>query len=345
MENFRSARNMLLPLLCLLSLLLLFRYFPALLLSVLVVCAVGGGIHVLAKKTARHLHIPQKLCSVIYLLLLIGGMITLFFPILGRLRCEVEELMADPTPVLTFFARAESAWIRLEEKMPWLHSADSLVADGVRTSLREGMQRAAVSLLSGFSEGMISLLSALPTVLLTGVITTVGCFYVALDGTGICKQITDLIPHARQSAVANFVLTVVTALRQYVKAYLWMLLITFGELTIGLLLLRRPYAILCAALIAIVDILPVLGVGCVLLPWAAISALTGEMSLAMGLLILYGVITIVRQIVEPYLLGRGLGLHPLLTLYAMFVALRFFGILGMLFVPVLLSYFSVVKEK
>ena len=106
---------------------------------------------------------------------------------------------------------------------------------------------------------------------------------------------------------------------------------------IGFLILRIPYGLLWAALIALVDAVPVLGTGTVLLPWALLSFFSGEASLGCGLLILYGVITLVRQLLEPRLIGHGLGLHPLLTLYGMLLSLQLFGVLGMLLTPALLA--------
>ena len=123
------------------------------------------------------------------------------------------------------------------------------------------------------------------------------------------------------------------AIRGYLRAYLLLFLLTFSEVLIGLLILRQHYAFLIALLVAVVDILPVLGAGTVLIPWAIALLLFRQYSLGFGLLILYGVITIVRQIVEPYALGSRLGLHPLLSLLSMFTGFQVFGIPGMLLGP------------
>ena len=88
-----------------------------------------------------------------------------------------------------------------------------------------------------------------------------------------------------------------------------------------------------ALLIAVVDFLPLLGTGLVLIPWAAVSLLLGEVSLGIGLLVLYGISSVVRQILEPKLIGEGLGLHPLLSLAAMYAGLKLFGVWGMILAP------------
>ena len=90
-----------------------------------------------------------------------------------------------------------------------------------------------------------------------------------------------------------------------------------------------------AALVALVDAIPIFGTGTVLLPWAAISSLSGSHSLALGLVLLYGVITVVRNVLEPRLVGGTLGLHPLAALAAMYVGFQAFGVLGMILAPIL----------
>lgn len=120
-----------------------------------------------------------------------------------------------------------------------------------------------------------------------------------------------------------------------VKAYGLLMLLTFAELSVGLLMLRVPYAILVAALIAVVDILPVLGTGTVVIPWAVVCLLTGNTRMFIGLLILYAVIAVVRNILEPRMVSRQIGLHPLATLLFMYLGLKTVGILGMLLFPAL----------
>jgi len=110
-------------------------------------------------------------------------------------------------------------------------------------------------------------------------------------------------------------------------------LLTLGELTLGFLLLRVEYPFLLALLAAALDILPVFGVGTVLLPWALFCLLTGGILRGVGILVLYAVITVVRQIAEPHFVGKSIGLHPILMLIAFYVGIRLFGVAGILLGP------------
>ncbi len=111
--------------------------------------------------------------------------------------------------------------------------------------------------------------------------------------------------------------------------------ITFAILCLGLLLLRISYAPVWAIIIAFVDALPVLGSGTVLLPWALICFLQGSSTQAVGLLAIYILATTARSVLEPKLLGKQLGLDPLLTLVAMYAGFRIWGVMGMVFAPML----------
>lgn len=111
--------------------------------------------------------------------------------------------------------------------------------------------------------------------------------------------------------------------------------ITFCLLTVGFLLLRIPYAPLWAAVVSLLDALPILGTGTVLIPWSLVCFLQGDPVQAAGLLGTYAAAALARSFLEPKLVGRQLGLDPLLTLVALYAGYRLWGILGMLFAPLL----------
>ena len=109
--------------------------------------------------------------------------------------------------------------------------------------------------------------------------------------------------------------------------------VTLALLLAGFLLLRIPYAPVWALGVCLVDAFPVLGTGTILLPWSLICFLQGDTARAIGILGIYTVITITRSVLEPKLLGKHLGLDPLVTLMALYVGFKLFGLLGMLLAP------------
>lgn len=111
--------------------------------------------------------------------------------------------------------------------------------------------------------------------------------------------------------------------------------VSFVILFLGLVILRIPYALLWASLICLVDAFPVLGTGTILLPWSLVCLLQGDTPRAIGLASLYVTVTLIRSMLEPKVLSRHLGLDPLITLMALYVGFRLWGIGGMILAPIL----------
>ena len=112
-----------------------------------------------------------------------------------------------------------------------------------------------------------------------------------------------------------------------IRSYALIMSITFVELSIGLTVVGIENAVVIALLIAVFDILPVLGTGGIMIPWAAITAIQGEFKLALALFAVYIVVTIIRNIIEPKIVGSQLGLHPVATLASLFLGAQLFGCL------------------
>lgn len=119
------------------------------------------------------------------------------------------------------------------------------------------------------------------------------------------------------------------------KAYSILLLLTFAQLWIGFWLLGIEQPLLWALILALLDFLPFIGTGLVLIPWGIFQLLNGRSALGIGLLILYAILTVVHNLMEPKLVSSSTGLHPLVTLVAMYAGLRFFGFAGLLAAPLI----------
>ena len=169
------------------------------------------------------------------------------------------------------------------------------------------------------------------------VITVVATFFFVGDYDGITSFFKKLLTPKQLAFVEKGQSYVKNVLFIYIRSYSFLFLLTFAELCAGMFLLGMPYPALLALGIAVFDILPVLGTGGVLLPWAAVLFIIEEHGLAIGLLVLYLVILVVRNMVEPRIVGRQIGLHPLATLAALFLGLKLFGLVGLVAFPVALT--------
>jgi sporulation integral membrane protein YtvI len=126
---------------------------------------------------------------------------------------------------------------------------------------------------------------------------------------------------------------VLSSFIKMILSYTLVSAICFCELMVGFLILGIKDAVFIAMLIAILDVLPVLGSGTVLIPWGVVSLILGDPTTGIGVLILYGIITVVRQIVEPKIVGSQIGLHPLVTIASLYIGLRLMGGLGLIMGP------------
>ena len=203
--------------------------------------------------------------------------------------------------------------------------------------------------LSGFFAGaagwvMRFATQSLPRIAIGFVIWVVASILMSIHYQGVKAFLVRQVPERFQGLLRDVKELCGGTGRKLLRAYGLLMLLTVAELSAGLLLLGIPNAILVAALIAVVDILPVLGTGTVVLPWAAFALLQGQHRLFIGLLVMYAVIALVRNILEPRLVSHQIGLHPLATLFFMYVGLQILGLAGMLLFPVL-AMVSVQLQK
>ena len=170
--------------------------------------------------------------------------------------------------------------------------------------------------------------------MLTLGVTAVAGFCFSIGGG---EQVAELLPKGVREKARQVVSHTAKAFRGWARAYLLIMVMTFCELLVGFLFLRVKYAFLIALVTAAIDILPLFGAGTVLIPWAVISLMQKNFGLGTGLIILWGVITVIRQLAEPRIVGSSLGLPTLVSLAAMFIGFRIAGIVGMVAFPALAS--------
>lgn len=182
-----------------------------------------------------------------------------------------------------------------------------------------------------------ALITKIPSAVVLLVVTVISTFFMASDYEKITTFIKRILPPKGVRFCRNIKVQGFHTVKIYVKSYSFLMILTFIELLIGLWILKIPYAGWIALVIAVFDILPILGTGGILLPWALIACFFGNYPMAAGILILYIVITVIRNMAEPKLVGKQMGIHPLATLIAMFAGMKLFGLIGLIGFPMMLS--------
>ncbi|MDE6412631.1 MAG: AI-2E family transporter, partial [Eubacterium sp.] len=134
------------------------------------------------------------------------------------------------------------------------------------------------------------------------------------------------------------------------RAYGLIMFVTFCEIALGLFILNwigvmdNHYVFIIALAIAVFDILPVAGSGGILIPWALVSLISGDMGEAIGLIVIYVAISAIRQYIEPKIVGDSLGVNPILTLAGLYFGLKLFGFMGMFIVPMAIMVLKALND-
>ena len=179
--------------------------------------------------------------------------------------------------------------------------------------------------------------SSLPLFFIKVLLMVISTFFIAMDFDNLVAFTRRQFSQQGNKVINTIHQYIVNTLFVVIRSYAIIMFITFIELSIGLTILGIKNSILIAFLISIFDILPVLGTGGIMVPWVIVTLLQGNISRGLGLFLVYITVTIVRNIIEPRIVGKELGIHPVVTLISMFVGGNLFGVVGVFGLPVILS--------
>ena len=332
---------------------LAFKYLLIVFLPFIIAYCVSLIVHPLASRLSKKLKIKKKPLSAILTSLLLTLVFLLIVWGAGRLISEAENLLewlASDSARLGDRIAAIFDGIS-EKEIPLIDSLMKIeqfreVWENIDKIVSGIISEAVSSLTKGIPVAVITLLSRLPALLIFVMVTIISCFYFSLDLDRIHNTVISLMPDKWRSRIPSIKKRLCGTAVKYLRAYILLLSLTLGELFVGFSILGVSYPLLIAFLVAIVDILPVLGVGTVLIPWALIELIfSKDLYMGIGLIIIYVIVTVIRQITEPKVVAGSLGLHPLATIISMYVGFKIIGIFGMIAGPmVALAARSVLRK-
>ncbi|MCL2373524.1 MAG: sporulation integral membrane protein YtvI [Defluviitaleaceae bacterium] len=244
-----------------------------------------------------------------------------------------------PVHVEEFVYRLDdaNAWLgRWEEHLPeaWdIPDIQEMILTAVTTLFGDGVLDQGRRFVAGTPNFLINVLVAI-----------ISAYFIMADRKNIFAFLKNAVPRWLMAQMTQTKKGLVRALGGYFRAQ-YILMIMSGIISIiGLLILRNPYALLIGLLLAVLDFMPVVGIGAVLWPWAFVSVVMGDIRQAVGLMVIYGIITIARQVMQPKILGAQMGAHPLASLMSIYVGFRIFGLLGLIIGPALMMIFIAIRE-
>lgn len=298
-------------------------------------------------KLSRRLHCSHRLFR-IGLTVLVYGLIGLVITLLAakglstatgiiKWLPEVYEMKLEP------FVRLCYDWCvqNIRYLDPTVVSALEMLLESLISSLKtlfSSLSKVAVSAVSGLATGVPNLILSL----LAMIFSTV---FVVGDYERIRSFVSENLPPKVKHVLKLLRVYLTDTLFVVIRSYVLIMLLTFTELSILFQLFGIEHAVLKAAVIAMLDILPILGTGGIMIPWGIISLALGYTKLGIQLLLIYVIVTVVRNYVEPKIVGTQLGLHPIITLVSMFIGLRLFGFWGLFGLPVGISFLWKQRRK
>ena len=281
-------------------------------------------------------------CSAFFIIFILGGAVFLLF-------CAADQIVSFLKSSPELFARIPQAMAGLDRMISrYIASAPVELQNLLNRFLSDFTDKASV-LPAAVTEKALGLFSACaagaPKAVLFLVTYGISVFFMSCGYREIKAFVLRQFPHRFHTRLRDLKSDFVEILLKWIRAQLMLSGISWLELTAAFMLLKLPYPWLIALLIAFVDMLPVLGTGTVLIPWALFELLSGSTHMAIGLIVSYGAVYLVRNCLEPKIVGTQIGLSPIATLMAMYIGFCCAGLVGMICFPITLIMLKQLNDK
>lgn len=301
-------------------------------------------IEPVVKFIEEKIRIPRKVGTIFSILLVLGAVGSIIGFLIARLVREIKavymnlEINMDTITGLynSIVDRMNDIYIQLPDQIT------DFVSQGLQ-SVVESLQNQLGKIVQWLST-TIQFAMYLPQILIFIVVTLVATYFMSSDKNTIIRFLDVQVPANWMEKTKSITKNMFTALFGWLRAQLILTTVCFSELLIGFLIIGIDNALLLALIIALVDVLPILGAGTVLLPWSVINLILGNTKLGLSTALLYVIIIFVRQLIEPKVLGKQIGVHPLFTLAGMYIGLRIWNVAGMFIGPLLVVTFKYIFE-
>ena len=315
------------------------KYAFMLLLPFLIGWAVAFCVRPLATRISRAIRLPKRLASLLLALLFVLLVFTLVSVLVWRICVEAwsfisgingeqiyEVLSKIINPFKGLFGTGEGAG-ELEAR------------------LGEAIEKMLSSAMSSVGSVITAFVSSLPGAFIFLVITVISALYFAVDLDKINAWVRSVLPKRALGGLLRFKRGFFSTGIGYLRSYVILMLVTFVVILVGLMIIGVDYALLLALVIALLDMLPVIGVGAILVPWSVFQLAFGDVGLGVALAVLFVVHEVIRQVIEPRIVGKHLGIHPIITLVLLYVGYSLFGVFGLLLIPVFTVLIDVFFKK
>ncbi len=269
--------------------------------------------------------------------------------IIGALAWGITTLFLESTNLLQgindYF---EKAYIQIQELISWFNfdkiNLSNEILRILQVSAGDILYKLSAWATSALTN-LINVITSLPTIIIYLVITILALYFICTDKIYMLDMAEHHMPKVWVKKIGTHLKEITSILGGYLKAELTLIFVSFIISLVGLYIfmfagLNIQYPLLIALGIAFVDALPILGSGTVMVPWAVISALDGDFTLGISIFVLWLIMSVVRQFLEPKIVSNKIGIHPIFTLIAMYTGFKVLGVFGMFVGPIILIIFK-----
>lgn len=316
------------------------RYLLFVTLPFLISWGVAFSIRPLAMKISSATHIPHKITSAsLTVLIVLGGIAVIV--------SAAAYALGEAWNFLSGVAESDVLYDILDKVMNPISGilGDREGAAELEAHIGEAVSSMLTSLLSGIVGGLTAFVTSVPKALVFVLVTVISSIYFSLDLDNINAFVKNKLPKKASAWLVNFKNRFLKTLIKYLRSYIVIMLMTFIIMLFGFLVLGVKYAVLFAFIVALLDALPLIGVGTVLVPWSVYQLVFGNTGLGIGLIVLFVSHAVLRQFIEPKIVGKNLGIHPVISLVLLYVGYYFFGFLGLFLIPLLTVIVNILINK
>ena len=316
------------------------RYVLPVLLPFLIAWAVAFAVRRPSKRISERLKISERVVRPVFAMLSAAALLFLLVITVKRLVSLIwttlGEIGEGNNPIYDFLYALEDGRFTLFGKyMP------KELADKMSDALGELISSA----LSRLADAITSFAGAVPKGILFVIITFIAIIYFAIDLEKINTRVRRILPKPASERLSSIKERVFHLGVRCLRSYAIIFAITFSLMLVGFLILGIRGAFTISIVVAFLDLLPVIGVGTVLVPWSIFGFVTGNHFIGIGMLVLFLVNTVVREILEPRILGKNLGIHPILSLLLIYAGYALFGFFGLLLAPVAAGVIGIFSKR
>ena len=301
-------------------------------------------LHPLVRILHEKIHIPRKILSIIFVVIffvIVGGLLTLL-------------LHTIITEIISF----TNSMIKSDIDFSTILSSDNLISnilsrlpDNISTPIQnvvaniaQWLSETISSLFSSVYTKVGEILAGIPSFFIGVVLFLTAMYYILADYSKLRTSVLTRFSGEARNFFGFIKTSTFAAFWAYLRAQLLLSLGVLVILLIGFLVTGQNYALLLAFVLAIIDFIPLIGSGGVLIPWALIALFSGDYTQAIQLMVIWGAVSLFRRLLEPKIIGTQTGLSPLRSLISIYLGMRIAGVLGMILAPILLQVFLKIIE-